>query len=139
MVAFLDRVVLVWEPQLKSIILDSLNSKPPSSVNIGRGCYLERSATAHTIFHRDGEVIILKVVDVEIDSLVEVYINFLYCFVVAKSSVIIRGNTLVNLINTHATDFHFLDGRVYFNNSIRLIIGIEELRCRTKTNLIDVD
>ena len=35
MVAFLDRVVLVWKPKLKSVVLYSFNSKPPSSINLG--------------------------------------------------------------------------------------------------------
>ena len=35
MVTILDRVVLVWEPQFKSIVLDSFDSKSPSSVNLG--------------------------------------------------------------------------------------------------------
>ena len=58
MVAFLDRVISVWEPQLKSIVLDSLDSEPPSSIYLGIGCYLECSATALTIFHGDREIVV---------------------------------------------------------------------------------
>ena len=35
MVTFPDRIVLVWEPKLKSVVLYSFNSEPPSPINLG--------------------------------------------------------------------------------------------------------
>ena len=139
MVALLDLEVVVREIEAKGAVRISLYHQLPASVLfLCAAGNLELASGTHSVLHVDCEILLHECADVKVDLRAKINWHICDSLAVTKTSVILNICTSVNLVYTHAVNLHFLDGGVYLDNAVDLVVLVEEYRRGTYANIADI-
>ncbi len=139
MVALLDLEVVVREIEVEGAVRIPLYHQLPASVLfLGAAGNLKLASGTHSVLHVDCEILLHECADVKVNLRAKINWHIGDSLAVTETSVILNIRTRVNLVDTHAVNLYLLDGRVYFDNAVDLVILVEEHRRGTYANITDI-
>ena len=139
MIALIDLEVVVREIEVEGAVWISLYHQLPASVFfLGAAGNLELASGTHSVLHADCEVLLHECADVKVNLRAKINWHIGDSLAVTETSVILNIRTRINLVDTHAVNLHLLNSGVYLDNSVNLVVLVEENRRGTYANTADV-
>ena len=86
----------------------------------------------------DCEILLHECADVKVNLRAKINWHIGDSLAVTETSIVLYIRTRINLVDTHAVNFHFLDGGIYLDNAVDLVVLVEENRRGTYANIADI-